>query len=128
MELVPARFADAVVLAPTGRIDHETSEAFREALLAQLATCAAGRDHVVLDLGGVDYIASAGLRALMLGARQAKGNGGRLVVAALRPLVKEVFDITKFGLVLEVFPSVRDALGALSARALADYTAAPGAR
>ena len=60
MELAPARFADTLVLAPTGRIDHETAEPFREALLAQLGTCPPGAGHVVLDLGAVEYIASAG--------------------------------------------------------------------
>lgn len=124
MELASARFADTIVLSPAGRIDHETAEAFREALLAGIATCAAGQDQVVLDLGAVEYIASAGLRALMLGARQAKAKGGRLVVAALRPVVKEVFDITRFALVLEVFPSLRDALGVLSEKAAAEYDAA----
>jgi anti-sigma B factor antagonist len=124
MELTPARFADALVLAPRGRIDHETAEPFREALLARLVTCAAGQDHVVLDLAGVEYIASAGLRALMLGARQAKAKDGRLVVAALQPVVKEIFDITRFALVLDVFPTVPDALRALSATALAAYEAA----
>ncbi len=121
MALASARFADTIVLSPTGRIDHETAEAFREALLAQIVTCTAGQDHVVLDLGGVDYIASAGLRALMLAARQAKAKGGRLVVGALQPVVKEVFDITRFALVLDVFPSVRDALAAVSAEAASAY-------
>jgi anti-sigma B factor antagonist len=124
MELAPARFADTIVLAPRGRIDHETAEAFREALLARLVTCASGQDHVVLDLGAVDYIASAGLRGLMLAARQAKAKGGRLVVAALQPVVKEIFDITRFALVLDVFPAVSDALTALSATAAAAYAAA----
>src|SRR5512132_4280640 len=128
MELAPARFADTIVLAPAGRIDHETAEMFREALLAQLTTCSAGQDHVVLDLGAVEYIASAGLRALMIAARQAKARGGRLVVAALQPLVKEVFGITRFALVVDVFPSVRDALGALSAEAVLVYPATPRAR
>jgi anti-anti-sigma factor len=124
MALASARFADTIVLSPTGRIDHGTAEAFRESLLAQIDTCAAGQDHVVLDLGAVEYIASAGLRALMLAARQAKAKGGRLVVAALQPVVKEIFDITRFALVVEVFPSLRDALGALSEQAAAAYAPA----
>jgi anti-anti-sigma factor len=128
MDLAPARFADSIVLAPAGRIDHETADPFREALLGELVTCAAGQDHVVLDFGRVEYIASAGLRALMLAARQAKGKGGRLVIAALQPVVKEVFDITRFALVLDVFPSVREALDALSPEAARVFSARPRAR
>lgn len=121
MKLASMRFANAIVLSPAGRIDHETAEDFRETLLAHIATCAGGQDHVVLDLGAVEYIASAGLRALMIAARQAKAKGGRLVVTALQPVVKEVFDITRFALVLEVFPSMREALAALSEQAAAEY-------
>lgn len=126
MDLSPARFADTIVLTPQGRIDHDTAEPFREALLAQLVAPDAG--HVVLDLGAVEYIASAGLRGLMLAAREATKKNTRLVVAALQPVVKEIFDITRFGLVLDVFASVPEALGAVSAQALEAYTAAPPTR
>jgi anti-anti-sigma factor len=77
MELGPRRFAETVVLSPVGRIDHATAEAFKTALLAQLDTCAPGRDRQFLDLGGVEYIASVGLQALMLAARQAGAGAPR---------------------------------------------------
>jgi anti-anti-sigma factor len=128
MELAPARFADTIILTPSGRIDHETAEPFREALLTQLGTVAPAASHVVLDLGGVEYIASAGLRALMLAARGAKTMGVSLVVAGLQPVVREIFEITRFGLVLEVFASVPEALRAASAEALEAYSAAPRQR
>ncbi len=121
MELGPRRFAETVVLSPAGRIDHATAEAFKTALLAQLYPRTTGRDQVVLDLGRVEYIASVGLRALMLAARQAKAQGRTLVVAALQPLVREVFEISRFTLLFTVFPSVRDALAALSRDALVAF-------
>jgi anti-sigma B factor antagonist/stage II sporulation protein AA (anti-sigma F factor antagonist) len=124
MELGPRRFAETVVLSPAGRIDHATAEGFKTALLGELAACAPGRDRVVLDLGGVEYIASVGLRALMLAARQAKAQGSTLVVAALQPLVREVFEISRFTLLFSVYPTVRDALVALSPDALVAFDAA----
>ena len=121
MELGPRRFAETIVLSPVGRIDHATAEAFKTALLGQLEAAIRGRDPVVLDLGGVEYIASVGLRALMLAARQAKAHGATLVLAALQPLVREVFEISRFTLLFSVFPSVRDALAALSPEALVAF-------
>jgi hypothetical protein len=44
-------------------------------------------------------------------------------VAALQPVVEEIFDIARFRYVLEVFPSVRAALNEMSAPALAAYDA-----
>ena len=104
MELTPKRYADTVVLAPAGRIDHSTSEGFKAALAPHLARCAAGQDRIILDLGGVEYISSVGLRVLMLASKQAKAQGGAIGVAALQPNVREIFDISRFTMVLNVLP------------------------
>ncbi len=124
MELASKRFADTVALFATGRIDHATAEPFKAALAPHLATCAAGRDCLVLDLGGVEYISSVGLRVLMLASKQAKAQGGSLAVTDLQPVVREIFEISRFNLVLEVFPTLREALAKLSPPALTAFDAA----
>lgn len=124
MDLTPRRFADVVVLALAGRIDHGTAESFKDALRPHLERCAAGQESLVLDLSGVDYISSAGLRVLMLARKQAKTQGGTLVVAGLTPVVKEIFEISRFTVVFEVFGSVRDALVRISPSAIAAFDAA----
>ena len=115
MELLSARHGDAVVLSPRGRIDHASAEAFKTALGPHLAQ-AGPRRPLVLDLGAVDYIASVGLRVLMLASRQARAQGGTIVVAALQPLVREIFEISKFTLVFRCFASVAEALADPAAR------------
>ena len=124
MDLMPKRFADTVVLAPVGRVDHATADAFKIALAPHLALCAAGRDRLVLDLAGVEYISSVGLRVLLLASKQVKGQGGALAVAELQPVVREIFEISRFTLILNVEPTVREALAKLSAAALAAFDAA----
>src|SRR5262245_44109478 len=124
MDLHPKRFADVVVLSPAGRVDHGTAERFKDALRPHLEQCATGQQSVVLDLSGVDYISSAGLRVLMLARKQAKTQGGTLVVAGLTPVVKEIFEISRFTVVFEVFGSVRDAIARISPGAIAAFDAA----
>ena len=124
IDLSPKRFADTVVLAPTGRIDHGRSEDFKSALRPHLEHCAAGQDQLVLDLSGVDYISSAGLRVLMLARKQAKAQGGTLVVAGLGSVVKEIFEISRFTVVFDIFATVHEALGRISPAALAAFDAA----
>jgi anti-sigma B factor antagonist/stage II sporulation protein AA (anti-sigma F factor antagonist) len=119
MQVRPARFADVVVLSVLGRVDHGTSEGFRTALVPHLERCAKGQDHLVLDCTGMDYISSAGLRVFMLAARQVKAQQGWLALAAVQPLVREVLEITKFTQVLRIEPTVRAAVSAASAAALA---------
>src|SRR5262245_13813512 len=109
MELSYARHGDALVLSPRGRIDYARAEAFKAALAPHLAECGPGRP-LVLDLGAVDYIASVGLRVLMLASRQVRAQGGTIAVAALQPLVREVFEISKFTQVLPCFATVAEAL------------------
>jgi anti-anti-sigma factor len=114
LEVPGARHGAAVVASPRGRIDHASAEAFKAALGPFVDGCRPGQP-LVLDLAGVDYIASVGLRVLMLAARQAGAQGGTIVVANLAPLVREIFEISKFTLVFRCFSSVAEALAAADA-------------
>jgi len=124
MKLSPRRFADAVVVFPVGRIDQSSADTFMEALAPHLERCAAGEDRLVLDLSDLEYISSAGLRVLMLAAKQTKAQGGTLLVTGLQPLVKEILEISRFTMVLDITPSLRDALAKASASALTAFESA----
>jgi anti-anti-sigma factor len=99
-----------IVLSPVGRIDNETSADFQAKLLGAVAP---GGAAVLVDFSAVDYISSAGLRALMMASKQSKAAKGRLAVAALTPVVKEIFEISRFSFVVQVFDTPADALAAL---------------
>ena len=114
-------YGNALVLAPSGRLDHDNCEAFREELAPHLERSAKDGAPIVLDLSGLEYVSSAGLRCFMLASRQAKAQKGRIVVAALQPMVAEIFQISHFNLVFQVFPAVRDALAAISPEAASAY-------
>ena len=124
MNLSPRRFADTLVVAPVGRIDQSNADTFRAALAPHLETCVAGKDRLILDLSGLEYISSAGLRVLMLAAKQAKAQAGSIVISGLQPLVAEIFQISRFTLVFEIAASLRDALAKGSPSALAAFEAA----
>ena len=111
---------NALVLAASGRIDHASAEGFRAALQPYLDRSKAD-DVIVLDLSGVEYISSVGLRVLMLAAKQTRSQKSAIAVAALQPVVKEIFEISKFNLVIPSFVGVREALGDLAPSALAAY-------
>src|SRR5438034_4717256 len=102
MDLTPKRYADTVVLATAGRIDHSTSEGFKTALAPHLARCTAGQDRILIDLAGVEYIGSVGLRVLMLASNQARPQGGAIGLAPRQRDAKDMFDITRFMTVVTV--------------------------
>jgi anti-anti-sigma factor len=113
MELNTQRVGNCIVVSPRGRVDHASADAFSAALAIQVAQCSAGGPAIVLDMSGVDYISSVGLRALMVAAKQVKAQSGRIAVAALTPMVREVFQISRFHLVFDLFDGVDAALGSL---------------
>ena len=108
----------SVVLQPRGRIELTTADGFRDDLLEAVN---AATEAVVLDLRGLEYISSAGLRSLMIASKQAKARGVAIGVAAMQPVVKEIFTISRFNLVFATFDTVREALAKLAPAALSAY-------
>jgi len=124
VEITHRAYADVVVVAPAGRLDHTVAEAFERSLMPLLDPAAGGGAGLVLDFSRVDYISSVGLRALMIAGKAARARGARIAVAGLRPVVQEIFAISRFNGVVEMFPTVAAALAAISPAAATAYDGA----
>lgn len=117
MNVSSRRYANAIAVQVAGRLDQDTCEAFRGPLMTFVDTAAHDGGAIVLDLSQLEYVSSAGLRCFMLASRQAKAQHGRIFVAALQPMVAEIFEISHFNLVFQVFPTLREAMAAVSSEA-----------
>jgi anti-anti-sigma factor len=126
LEFSSRRLADVLVAAPVGRIDHSSAVQLEQALAPVLKDAATAKAPIVLDFTGVDYISSMGLRVLMMASKQMRAAGAPIAVAGLQPSVEEIFDIARYKFVVQVFPTFRAALQALSAPAAAAYDATAG--
>ncbi|NTV71714.1 MAG: STAS domain-containing protein [Azonexaceae bacterium] len=109
MNLPTREQAGVLIVSVSGRIDHTTSEEFTKALDPLLDHCVQGNPSVLLDFSGVDYISSAGLRVLMMASRRSKAQKGVFAIAALQPMVQEVFAISRFNLIVPCYVSVETA-------------------
>jgi len=114
MESTHRALGDVVVVAPVGRIDYLVAAEFERTLVPLLDPGSGSRRGLVVDFSGVDYISSVGLRVLMIATRSIRSRGARLAAAALQPAVQEIFSISRFDRVVEIFPTVRAALSAIS--------------
>lgn len=121
MNVSSRRFGSAVVLRVEGRLDQDTCGGFTTELMTSVDGATRVGGAIVLDLSALEYVSSAGLRCFMLASREAKAHRGRIFVAALQPMVSEIFAISHFNLVFQVFPTVREALAAVSAEAAAAF-------
>ncbi len=99
------------VIHPQGRLDSSTSGEFELGLLKRIED---GNVLLVIDFSNVSFISSAGLRAILSVAKQAKAAGGRLTVCSLNKYVKDVFDVTGCTTLLDVFPTFAAAAAHLS--------------
>lgn len=93
----------------SGRLDAVSTNA---AIAQVRAAVAAGTRNVLLDLSGVTFMSSSGLRALLLVRKDLLAQGGELRLCELQPQVFEVFAITGFTQVFAIHRTRDDAMAA----------------
>ena len=86
------------VVSVRGRADGETADQLESALRAALEQ----HPKVAADFGSLDYISSAGLRAVLQAARAAERHNAEFAVCALSAPVKKVFDMSGMHHVLRI--------------------------
>lgn len=92
----------------TGELDLASEEAVAAELTRRLAENPA---LFVIDLSGLEFIDSTGLRVLMTAQKTASANGTKLLLAAIPEAVKRVFDIANVTEHFEYFDDVAERNG-----------------
>ena len=80
-------------IAPQGRLDSNTVVAFEQVIVAHLES---GRVQIVIDMLGVTYVSSSGLRVLITAQRRARSSSGDVVLCNMQPRIREIFEIVGF--------------------------------
>ena len=81
-----------------GRLDTSTAQAAQNAFLKVAGQYA----ELELNFAQLDYVSSAGLRALLMLQKQVNKTGRSLVLRNVKPAVKEVFEITGFAGIMNI--------------------------
>ena len=110
MEISKRKEKDALVISLMGRLDAVTSPVLEKDLTDLMA---GGERFLVLDLGDLDYISSAGLRSILVVVKRLKEKQGKLLLASLKSVVREVFEISGFSTIIPIFESVNSALSSV---------------
>ncbi|MFW5733771.1 MAG: STAS domain-containing protein [Oceanidesulfovibrio sp.] len=95
------------VLKARGRMDNKTSPEFATKFEQILE---AGEKHIVVDLSDLEYISSAGLRALLNAGMHLRSMEGQLSICCLEGMVKDVLDVAGFGQMFPVHGTLREAV------------------
>ena len=107
MEIVRRSENGIPVLVLTGRLNQASADALHAAAME-----VAGDETskaLVVDMGGVDFIASVGIRSLIRPSQALALRGGKLAVANLSPQISEFFKLTGLDQMFSVYETVQDA-------------------
>lgn len=109
MELTEERRDNMVIFTIEGRLDSKTSPELDEKVTSALEN---GVVKVIMDFGGLHYISSAGLRVILKTEKRLKSREGAVILCAMQEYVREVFEIAGFDSILQIVPTLDDAVGA----------------
>ncbi|MEO8432386.1 MAG: STAS domain-containing protein [Acidobacteriota bacterium] len=112
MEIRFERRESVTIVSIEGSVDGATAP---EATASFRGEAQEGRVRLIGDLAGCDYMSSAGLRALLETVKDARRRGGDLRLAAVRPEVLRVLELSGFTGILKVYPDVASAAESFSA-------------
>lgn len=98
---------NSTVIEVNGSVDALTAPELSKVLLDQIAT---GRANLVVNLIGVEFMSSAGLRTLLGAVKEARSHGGDLRIASANPGIDKVLKMSGFHNIAKVFPSTAEAV------------------
>jgi anti-sigma B factor antagonist len=114
MEISHKRFNRVDLLTLKGRMDATTAPKVKQQIDALFNE---GRYRLVLDAAALEYVSSPGLRVLIEARKRARDwkitdlEGGDIRIANLPPRIKEVFDLTGFTALFDLFDDTTEAVG-----------------
>lgn len=111
MEILLQEQDGCLVLSIAGRLDSIAApllqSRFEEVLTPE-------KTRIVVDMAGVDYISSGGLRVLLIMAKEVGAMGGGIVLAQLHPFVEDILTMSGFHTLIPAAVTREDALKLLA--------------
>ena len=89
------------VVTARGRLDGAASGPFAERVQALIG---AERPKLLIDFSGIDFVSSAGLRAVLTILKRVKSLNGAFALCGVQKPVREVLDITGFAGMIDIHP------------------------
>lgn len=107
MEITQENSADILIIKLDGRLDITTTKQL-EAIISSALDNA--QKKILVDCTNLEYISSAGLRTFLSAAKNSKKIDGVITLCCLNKNVKQIFEISGFTSIFDIFDSVDNAL------------------
>jgi anti-anti-sigma factor len=111
MQIQTEQVGDAHLVVASGRLDGIYSSAF----VSQVGELITGPNpKILIDFADIDYVTSAGLRALLLLLKKAKASGGVFALCGVNEQVRQILDISGFAELFSIHPGRAEGIAALN--------------
>jgi anti-anti-sigma factor len=110
MEIEKERVDDVQVVTAHGRLDGIYGTAFAKDV-GELIT--GTNPKILIDFADIDFVSSAGLRAVLLLMKKAKASGGAFALCGVNEQVREVLEISGFADIFGIHPGRAEGIAAL---------------
>ncbi len=107
MNIAAKKESTAMIVTVSGRMDAVTAPEFEKSITEFIAK---GEKSFLINLSGLEYISSAGLRSILASAKRLKELNGKLIFSGLQGHVKEVFSISGFHGIFKIYESDAEGL------------------
>jgi anti-sigma B factor antagonist len=107
MEINFEQKIDVAVVSVNGSVDAFTTSELTDYLHNKIDS---GHNKVVIDLSQVDFMSSAGLRAILMALKATRRNDGDLRLAGAQPGVEKILKMSGFNMILKSLPTLEEAL------------------
>ena len=111
MEIETRQVYDVLVVDLDGRLDTSTSG---DASDRMVEIAEGDTKQIVLNLNGLEYVSSAGLRVILRTSKLLQAAKGELKLCHANNVVKEVLEISGFHTLLKIYESEQDAVSAFN--------------
>ena len=111
MNIEKTKIGETRVVPPEGHLDAQTEKELQDAVLKDIED---GEKFILIDFSKVEYVSSAGLRAILIIAKAQKESGGKLGVCGLVDSVAEIFSVSGFDKIVDVYSGLEAGLEGVS--------------
>ena len=109
MELTEQTTDSCTILGIDGRLDTANYGVLETRLTDLLAK---GTARILVDCSKLDYVSSSGLRVFLTGLKRVTASGGKFILCGLQENIQEIFEISGFSGIFEIYPGRDEALKA----------------
>jgi stage II sporulation protein AA (anti-sigma F factor antagonist) len=111
MKITTEKKPEVMVVHTEGQLDAMTAGEFEKEVSALILH---SKKNILLDFEKLDYISSAGLRSLLILAKELKSTENILALCSLNETINQVFCIGGFDSIITIYPTIEEGLASMT--------------